>query len=197
MPNHRPPLMPSRTGPAPDGPTNGPPPRALSEPKKMLLRQEQFCEHYVQHGNAARAAREAGYSSRNAAYTGLRLLRETRIRAHIHQLRQHHAVETVWEMEDLFDKLEVVYERALDTRHYHAAVRAIEVQARIKCNSISRLNQAAIRSLQQTPLPEGGHLRQEAEQVRRFLRPAPGRPTVLQDMSPEVPVESADQPKRR
>ena len=42
-------------------------------------RQEAFCRHYAVSGNAADAARQAGYSGRSARQTGCALLRPRRI----------------------------------------------------------------------------------------------------------------------
>ena len=167
-------------------PTNGAPPRGLSIPKQLKLKQRQFCEYYVHHGNAARAVREAGYSDKNAAYQGTRLLRDVKVRAYIHELRQKYAMETVWEMEDAFDRLTIIYDCAMEAKNYHAAVRAVEAQTRIKMGAACRLNAVATRTLETAPVPEGGVLLHETDHIRRYARAKPGDETVLQDMSPEV-----------
>ncbi len=167
-------------------PTNGTPPRGLSIGKQLKLKQQQFCEYYVHHGNAARAVREAGYSDKNASYQGCRLLRETKVRAYIHELRQKYAMETVWEMEDAFDQLAVIYDSALADNNYHAAVRAVEAQVKIKMSAAGRLNTMAIRTLERAPVPEAGMLMMETDHIRRYMRPKPNRDDFMQDMSPEV-----------
>lgn len=40
----------------------------------MTNRQRAFCDHYISTGNAAQAARQAGYSERSARTTGARML---------------------------------------------------------------------------------------------------------------------------
>jgi hypothetical protein len=54
---------------------------------------ERFCQAYVTHFNMARAAREAGYSTRSARKTGWDLYHEPRIRARIEELLQGRAGE--------------------------------------------------------------------------------------------------------
>jgi len=167
-------------------PTTGAPPRGLSMAKQMKLKQQKFCECYVHHGNAARAAREAGYSEKNASHQGGQLLRNTKVRAYIHELRQKFALQTVWEMEDAFDKLEIIYDGAMTTQNYHAAVRAVEAQTRIKMQAICQLNAVATRTLDGAPVPEGGILKLETDNIRRYSRPHPNRGGIMQDMSPET-----------
>jgi phage terminase small subunit len=167
--------------------TNGPPPRALSHGKQLKLKQQQFCEYFVHHGNAARAVREAGYSEKNASYQGCRLLRDSRVRAYVHELRQKYALETQWEMEDALDHLAIIYDCAMTDKNYNAAVRAIEAQAKIRMSAAGRLNTMAIKTLEQAPAPEAGALMMETNTIRRYTRPSPNRDDFLEDMSPETP----------
>jgi phage terminase small subunit len=177
-------------------PTNGAPPRPLSFPRQLKLKQQQFCEYYVHHGNAARAAREAGYSAQNAAQQGSGLLRHTKVRAYIHELRQKHALETVWEMEDAVDRLDVIYDAAMSDRNYSAAVRAVEAQTRIRLGAAGRINRVATQTLEQAPVPEGGALKQETDHIRQYMRPRPGDEDFMEDMSPEVTIGVHDEPIR-
>lgn len=57
----------------------------------MTARQRAFCEHYAACGNAAQAAREAGYSERTARSQGQRLLTNVDIAAHIRRLQDEAA----------------------------------------------------------------------------------------------------------
>ena len=177
-------------------PTNGPPPRGLSMPKQMKLRQRQFCEYYVHHGNAARAAREAGYSEPNARYQGNVLLRDSKVRAYVHELRQKYALDTAWDMEDTLDKLEIIYDCAMTAKNYHAAVRAAEAQARIRMSAVGRLNRVATQTLDHAPVPELGALKQETDHIRRYMRPKPTDEEIIQDMSPEVLFGPNRDPRR-
>lgn len=51
----------------------------------MTPRQKRFCEYYIQSGNAAEAARKAGYSPRTADAIGRENLRKPTISAYIHE----------------------------------------------------------------------------------------------------------------
>ena len=53
----------------------------------MNVRRLAFCEHYVACGNAAEAARKAGYSERTARQQGERLLTNADILAYIRQFQ--------------------------------------------------------------------------------------------------------------
>lgn len=61
------------------------PARSLTE-SGLLLRQEDFCWHYTEYPDAARAARLAGYSQRYAKQTGYRLLRVPAIACRIREI---------------------------------------------------------------------------------------------------------------
>jgi hypothetical protein len=52
-------------------------------PKKATLKQEKFVEGVIQHGNATRAARDAGYSPRSASALASRILHRPDIQAQI------------------------------------------------------------------------------------------------------------------
>ncbi len=49
-------------------------------------RQKKFCEYYVSCGNAAEAARKAGYSAHSARHQGFRLLTKEHISQYIREL---------------------------------------------------------------------------------------------------------------
>ena len=51
-------------------------------------KQEAFCNAYVQHWNATKAAKEAGYSEKTAYSSGQRLLKDVEIRARINELKK-------------------------------------------------------------------------------------------------------------
>lgn len=54
----------------------------------MNLRMEKFAEYYAESGNAADAARKAGYSERSAYSQGERLLRNDEVREYIQKLSE-------------------------------------------------------------------------------------------------------------
>ena len=94
-------------------------------------RQETFCHSYVYFPNAANAAREAGYEAASARQQGYRLLRAPAIAARIAAIRQRMADDGCRETGVLLGKLENVHNRAIEDRHYVAAARAVEIQARL------------------------------------------------------------------
>jgi phage terminase small subunit len=177
-------------------PTTGAPPRPLSIAKQLKLKQQQFCEYYVHHGNAARAAREAGYGLANARFQGAGLLRNTKVRAYIHELRGKYALDTQWEMEDAYDKLDVIYDAAMKAENYHAAVRAVEAQTKIKMGAMGRINAVAMNTLDSATVPEQGALVREADFIRRYTRPSVDGEGCDQDMSPEVAIGTVEDPQR-
>ena len=102
-----------------------------AESNRLNDRQEKFCRYFIATLNASRAAREAGYSPQTARQQGHRLLQDNRIRHRLQVLQKglgsDHGIDPVV----LIGKLETVYRRAMEMHHFHAATRAIEVQARI------------------------------------------------------------------
>ena len=94
-------------------------------------RQETFCHSYVYYPNAANAAREAGYEAGSSRQHGHRLLNVPSIAALIAAIRQRMAVDGCGETGVLLGKLENVYNRAIEDRHYVAAARTVEIQARL------------------------------------------------------------------
>ncbi|MDA1090636.1 MAG: terminase small subunit [Proteobacteria bacterium] len=104
-----------------------PPPTATP----LRPRQEKFCQSFVSLGNASNAAREAGYLSGAARQQGWRLMKTQRIRARIGEIQAQMAHDHCRDRDMLIGKLEVVYRRALENRHFAAAARAVEMQAKL------------------------------------------------------------------
>ena len=124
-----------------DAVVRGHPPGAdteFEEGRELSLRQKSFCEFYVRHGNAAQAARDCGYAPGNAADTGCRLLKNPRVVTEIAelQLAEKSAEDRV--RDELLNKLERIYEAALDKGNLAAAVRAVEAQARLRAQETGR-----------------------------------------------------------
>ena len=98
----------------------------------LKARQERFCRWFVELANAAAAARAAGYAPNGAKTAGYRLLRHPRIARRIAEIeaetaRLHSDGDAV-----LIGKLENVYRRAIIDHQFHAAARAVGLQARIR-----------------------------------------------------------------
>jgi len=82
-------------------------------------------------GNAAYAAKDAGYAPGSSGNQGYRLMRRPRIRARIAEIRAGLARAYCLDAGVLLGKLEAVYQRANEYHAFHAAARAVEIQARI------------------------------------------------------------------
>jgi len=103
-----------------------------AEGRELSSRQKSFCVFYAQHGNAAEAARAAGYSSANAADTGWRILQNPQVADHIEALQLAGLSEAERIHDELIGKLEHVYQLALENGNLAAAVRSIEAEGRLR-----------------------------------------------------------------
>ena len=99
--------------------------------KPLSARQETFCHSYVYYPNASNAAREAGYAGASSRQQGHRLLKVRAIAARIAEIRRRMAEDGCRETGVLLGKLENVHNRAIEDRHYVAAARTVEIQARL------------------------------------------------------------------
>jgi len=106
---------------------------APGEPAGAVLssQREAFCQAYVYYANAALAARQAGYSPKTCRQQGHQLLKKPPVAARIAAIRADLAIEGCRDTVILLGKLENVYNRALEDRHYVAAARSVEIQARL------------------------------------------------------------------
>jgi len=112
------------------GPTVGPDAAAV-DGDGLSARAERFCRAYVAGGNGAHAARRAGYAPGAARQQAHRLLGQAEVRRRVRQLQLRVAAEACDDARVLMAKLETVYRQAIQDRHYLAAVRAVEAQARL------------------------------------------------------------------
>ncbi len=97
----------------------------------LNLRQEHFCREYVLDPNGARAAVKAGYEPRSAHVQASRLLRNDKVQTRIGDLRADIARRHGVRADVMIGKLEAVFRQAYETCQPHAAVRAVELQARL------------------------------------------------------------------
>jgi len=97
----------------------------------LKARQERFCRWFVELANAAAAARAAGYAPKGAKTAGYRLLRHPRIAQRIAEIEAETARLHSRDGNVLLGKLENVYRRAIVDHQFHAAARAVDLQARI------------------------------------------------------------------
>jgi len=98
----------------------------------LRARQERFCRWFVELANGAAAARAAGYAPKGSKVAGYRLLRHPRIAARIAEIETETARLHSRSSEVLVGKLENVYRRAVVDHQFHAAARAVDLQARIR-----------------------------------------------------------------
>ena len=106
-------------------------PRDNVQENSLTPRHEAFCQYFVLGGNAAYAARDAGYAAGSSKNQGYRLMRRARIRARVAAIRSELAGVYALDARVLLGKLEALYLRAIEGHHFHAGVRAVEAQARI------------------------------------------------------------------
>jgi len=97
----------------------------------LKARQERFCRWFVELANAAGAARAAGYAPKAANRAGYRLLRHPRVARRIAEIEAETARLHSQGGDVLVGKLENVYRRAIVDHQFHAAARAVDLQARI------------------------------------------------------------------
>ena len=97
----------------------------------LTPRQERFCQRFVYCLNAAKAARVAGYAPRTANREGYRLLQDPRVARRIQEIQWTLAEQHGRDTDTLVGKLEMVYRRAMEDGRYHAAARAVALQAEL------------------------------------------------------------------
>jgi propanediol dehydratase small subunit len=101
------------------------PERAMNPSKP---RQERFCRRFAELDCATTAARAAGYAHGSAKVAGYRLIRHPRVaEIEAETARLHSRGDDV-----LVGKLDNVYRRAVIDHNFHAAARAVDLQARIR-----------------------------------------------------------------
>jgi len=94
-------------------------------------RQELFCRHYVRRPVGAEAVRAAGYEPKGAAVQACRLLDRRDVRVRIAALRADIARQHCRDQDAILAKLESVYAQAIEMHQFHAAARALTLQAKI------------------------------------------------------------------
>ena len=110
---------------APDSPSPAPPLPPLT------FRQEAFCRHFAATGNAAGAAREAGYAEGSARQTGQELLERPAVAARVRGIRQAwRAVERA-EAQILLGRLEQAWDAAVEKGSASLMLRVVKLQAEL------------------------------------------------------------------
>lgn len=93
-------------------------------------RKEKFCQNYILHRNASRAAKEAGYSKVSAHNQGSRLLREQDCIERIAELTSNITTDI-----DVINELEKQYDIAKNSGHSNSALKALELLSKVRGNN--------------------------------------------------------------
>lgn len=97
----------------------------------LTSQREMFCRVYVGCGNAAEAARQAGYATDSARQQGHRLLADDTISHRIQELWAGAEVARATDRDLLVDKTEQLFDASMAAKNFNAAARALGLQARL------------------------------------------------------------------
>ena len=92
-------------------------------------KQEKFCQAYILHRNATRAAVAAGYSEASAHNQGYRLLQDEKVQERIEELTNEISTDV-----DVVSEIEKQYETARNAGHGAVALKALELLSRVRGN---------------------------------------------------------------
>ena len=137
----------------------------------LTLRQEAFCRHYAATGNAAGAARDAGYAAGSARQTGHELLERPAVAARVRAIRAAWQAVEREEAQILLGRLEQAWDAAVEKGSAALMIRVVKLQAEL--SGLDR--RSAYRRAGLWPLPgeEAGEAAEDraegpiAEAVRR------------------------------
>lgn len=71
----------------------------------LSVKQQKFCDLYLKYGNATKAAKEAGYSGKNAGQNAAKLLKNPKIKAFIDQRLEEAASKRIADVEEVLEYL--------------------------------------------------------------------------------------------
>ena len=98
---------------------------------QLKEKQEKFCQNYILHKNATRAAKDAGYSEISAHNTGSRLLQDPAVQERLDEL----AINMTTSI-DVVDEIEKQYGVARTQGQTTSASKALELLSRVRGNNI-------------------------------------------------------------
>ena len=116
-----------------------PEPRIMPRFGLLSTRQEAFCRHFVACGNAAEAARRAGYAERSARQSGHALLERSHIVERVRQIRLLWRQTARAEVQILLARLEQVWQAAVAAEAPQLMLRVVRLQAEL--SGVSREGQ--------------------------------------------------------
>ena len=158
---------------APDTPLDTAPetaPDPASEAPPLSLRQEAFCRHYAATGNAAGAARQAGYAEGSARQTGHELLERPAVAGRVCAIRQAWRATARTEAQILLGRLEQAWDAAVAKGSASLMLRVVKMQAEL--SGLDR--RTAGRRAGLWPLPdEEGSNEEEAVVPAALVPPGP------------------------
>ena len=106
-------------------------PEAPSPDSSLTLRQEAFCRHYAATGNAAGAARDAGYAGGSARQTGHDLLERPDIAGRVRDIRAAWRAVERDEAQILLGRLEQAWDAAVEQGSASLMIRVVKLQAEL------------------------------------------------------------------
>ena len=127
---HSPASADSSPGTAPDSPSPSAAPDAVPA-APLTLRQEEFCRHYAATGNAAGAARDAGYAEGSARQTGCDLLARPDIAGRVRAIRAAWRAVERNEAQILLGRLEQAWDAAVEQGSASLMIRVVKLQAEL------------------------------------------------------------------
>ena len=116
---------------SPDAPSGAPATQPVSPDTPLTLRQEAFCRHFAATGNAAGAAREAGYAEGSARQTGHELLERPAVAARVRDIRQAWRAVEREEAQILLGRLEQAWDVAVEKGSATLMLRVVKLQAEL------------------------------------------------------------------
>lgn len=99
--------------------------------KELSPQQVSFIDSYLQHGNATRAAIDAGYSTASARSTGCRLLKNEIVAEHIGREQRKVMTKSGYGLKACLQEAEEMRQFAIETKNANAAVKAVELKAKL------------------------------------------------------------------
>jgi phage terminase small subunit len=98
-------------------------------------KQERFCQAYILHRNATKAAQAAGYSETSSHNQGYRLLQDDKIQERIQELTNEIQTDV-----DVISEIEKQYEVARNAGNGNTALKALELLARVRGNNAEEVS---------------------------------------------------------
>lgn len=96
----------------------------------LSLKHQAFVDEYLKDRNATQATIRAGYSAKTAGSAGYRLLKNVEIQRAITERSQVAGAIVNVTVAKVVERMDDLYTKALNDKHYAAAAKALEMQGR-------------------------------------------------------------------